>query len=552
MKKTNNIVMPTPSLTNFLKRVNKARGDLPELTESGFKELLRNRHTEELEHWLPIFKKTAKCIKNDAGTNCYSEQKKGTLFDDTNCTLKLQSVQPFAKCLHRSQETGIVELADRSLLVNFLKLYRIAATTLLRAWGREDMLWSWTLLFDHQVTADALEYNAMSLARRLRQSQVFELTAWISDALMYDHKNSNEQRGKLARIFRLRLAKFLGGGQYGSVFLASTTRKQLVAVKIVTVNQDDLFPPRFEVELAKAFPKEGVGFEPLTEIHGFIPTRVSEDNVAELLVGPDFGKEPPKALHSALGWYAMEQFDMTLHSFLDERHGANPASMHTVAISLAKLLNTARGKQLVHADLHIGVKKVGAPEKKSLRRRMKGKQGTEEDDKQTQAAVIKFCDCSRSYTLAIAHKARTALSIDLRLTPDAACLIGSCNDICTLLQFIVDLAMHTADNKFKRAMPAVLVGHIIEKTELAKHLGDAAASARGGLRTAIQSVHAMLESEDWKEILKAKDLNEAVWHDRKTIIGELYAEAYAIPACIYKPGSPALRGVSRVSLEVTS
>ncbi len=53
--------MPSRLLDKFLERANKVRGDLPELTEKTFSELLRNRHTEQFERWLPVFKKLARC-----------------------------------------------------------------------------------------------------------------------------------------------------------------------------------------------------------------------------------------------------------------------------------------------------------------------------------------------------------------------------------------------------------------------------------------------------------------------------------------------------------
>ena len=132
--------MASRLLDKFLERANKVRGDLPELTETTFSELLRNRHTEQFERWLPVFKKLARC--KPTGASCSPDPKKGAVFDDAHFTLKVQSQVPFAKCQHRSQDKGGVELASHSLIVNFLKLYKQATHTLLKSWGHDAMWWS--------------------------------------------------------------------------------------------------------------------------------------------------------------------------------------------------------------------------------------------------------------------------------------------------------------------------------------------------------------------------------------------------------------------------
>ncbi len=193
---------------------------------------------------------------------------------------------------------------------------------------------------------------------------------------------------------------------------------------------------------------------------------------------------------------------------------------------------------------NIGVRKTNAPSKDaaaSPRRRKTGKAA--DDDRQTQEAEVKFCDYSRSYTLKIAKKAHAQLTSKLNLTPEVACLVGSLNDVCTLLRAIVKFAIHESDSKLKRDMFSVLVGQLIEKTNLTHEMKDAAKLARGEIKTSLLAVHAMLDGQDWKRLLLAKDM-DAHWEDKHETLGELHGACYAIPRTIYGGTSPVLRDVS--------
>lgn len=116
-----------------------------------------------------------------------------------------------------------------------------------------------------------------------------------------------------------------------------------------------------------------------------------------LLAGPDFSKAPPKPLHSALGWYAMEKYDYTLYSFIEGRHGTSPTTDASLAGGLAGLLISARKQGFVHADLHaetIGIQKQSGVVEAMPKRRLYKKSPDDSTKKQT--AVVRFADCSRS------------------------------------------------------------------------------------------------------------------------------------------------------------
>ena len=190
------------TLTNFLARLNAARGDLPKLSERGLADLLRDQRTEQFERWLAVIKRVVRCRPNKADTACQSE-KRG-VFDEEHCALKLLTKQPFASCVHRSEERGAVELAGRSLLEQFLTLYKRAVETLLREWGHDHMFWAWSALWDSQVTANALENMAMSYSRRLQRRDRFSLTQWISDALLHDSAYLRNAHLRLLSFIRLK------------------------------------------------------------------------------------------------------------------------------------------------------------------------------------------------------------------------------------------------------------------------------------------------------------------------------------------------------------
>ena len=93
----------------------------------------------------------------------------------------------------------------------------------------------------------------------------------------------------------MRLTSYLGGGLYGSVFLATNYRGDDFAVKVVTSTEEDMFPPQMEVELAKQFAKAGLGFKPNSEMYGFEPSRLTHEDMHCLLAGPGLQQGTPKA-----------------------------------------------------------------------------------------------------------------------------------------------------------------------------------------------------------------------------------------------------------------
>ena len=130
--------MPATAVDSFLAKINHNRGMLHPLNEAGFKALVARKHPQHGE-WMSILKKVVKC-KADGPTG-RREQKKSATFDDANCTLKLKAVSPRTQCLHVSQNKGSVELASRSLVVNFLKLYHVATRTLTYAGHHHEVFW---------------------------------------------------------------------------------------------------------------------------------------------------------------------------------------------------------------------------------------------------------------------------------------------------------------------------------------------------------------------------------------------------------------------------
>jgi hypothetical protein len=239
-----------------------------------------------------------------------------------------------------------------------------------------------------------------------------------------------------------------------------------------------------------------------------------------------------------------------LDSFIAGRHGTSATTIATLAGGLAGLLISARKNGFVHADLHagnIGIQKQGNVVETAPKRRLNKK--SPDDSTQKQTALVRFADYSRSYTLDTATGAREELARDLHVTPAQACLVGSCGDICTLMISLCNAALR-ADASLKHDLLSVMVGQLIDKTALAEHLKEAASHCRGKLKTAVLACVAMFEGEDWKRLLLEKHF-ETHWRDRRHVLEELYEETYAIPACIYKHGSPALRGFEFPSWSIT-
>jgi hypothetical protein len=247
----------------------------------------------------------------------------------------------------------------------------------------------------------------------------------------------------------------MGGGNYGAVFLASKKREAnaALAVKVVFSSSEDYFPPSFEVVLAKEFAKFGLGYRTHGEFHGFI--RRSEgtvDDLRILLNGPDFAASPPVLLHSSVGWYAMDAFDMTVKDLIKGHHGIVKKTMKTLSSGLIALLNSAGEKGVVHADLHLGNLGIRNEGNVAPPPPQGGKPPTTRAEKQASKASLakaiakkikekfslKFCDYSRSYTSKFAEKARYELQ-KIGLTPLLACQIGNLNDIAILCYFLREL-----------------------------------------------------------------------------------------------------------------
>ena len=95
-----------------------------------------------------------------------------------------------------------------------------------------------------------------------------------------------------------------------------------------------------------------------------------------------------------------------------------------------------------------------------------------------------------------------------------------------------------------------MVGPLIDSTAIAAHLEEAAGYGTSKLKTALLTAQAMFDGEDWKRLLLDEHF-DTDWCDRRRVLEELYSETYAIPACIYKHGSPALRGFKFPSWNIT-
>ncbi len=391
------------------------------------------------------------------------------------------------------------------------------------------MFWGWAALA--QVTAEHLEHAAMARSRRLRHGEHFSLTDWISDALLHEHASGAP---------RLRLTR--GGGMYGKVFLATGEQQHTVAVKVTAASPDDLFPLSFEVELAGDFARAGLGYRPLTGFHGARGGDVPVSGVKTFLAGPDFAHAPPRVLHAVLGWFAMEPFDMTLASFVQARHRVEPESMERCKKGLVERLRTARDRRFVHGDLHlgnIGIRREGPPAQVA-------------PGQQRQRASAKFCHFGRSYTLQLARAARAHLASELDLSPEAACAIGGVNDACTLCWFLFDAASEKPGTALRRAMIATLAVQLIEDTGLARYARAAAIHrADPAIKDALLATHAMLDSVDWKQLLRAGEL-ERRWPDIRRTLEALYSECHRIPTTIYEAGSPARPAASAAALQIVS
>ena len=110
--------------------------------------------------------------------------------------------------------------------------------------------------------------------------------------------------------------------------------------------------------------------------------------------------------------------------------------------------------------------------------------------------------------------------------------------------------MHAQLSLIKHYLLPVTVGQLIDKTAIAAHLKQAVWHGRSKLKTALLAAKAMFNGEDWKRLLLDKHF-DADWRDRRHVLEELHSEIYAIPACIYKHDSPALRGFKFSSWNIT-
>lgn len=138
---------------------------------------------------------------------------------------------------------------------------------------------------------------------------------------------------------------------------------------------------------------------------------------------------------------------------------------------------------------------------------------------------------------------------DLHLTPAQACRAGSCADICNILISTCGRALY-ADGALKHDLLSVMIGQLVERTNLGKHLREAGSFCRGDLKNAMLVAQTMFDGENWKTLRLDKHFG-AHWHDRRRVLQELNHEALAIPDCIYKRDSPALHGFEFPSWKIT-
>lgn len=371
---------------------------------------------------------------------------------------------------------------------------------------------------------------------------------------------------------------------YGKVFLAShkvalaaaappppfSHKVGNLAVKIVMSRPDsDLIPPSLEVVLARRFAREGAGFKPRSPLRGFEPTRLFRDNLIQLMRGPDPPHPASLALHTALGWFAMEPFDMTLMTYLRREirvltaEPTNPddpeeveevrshrfrvmTSFNSANRALGSLMNLTWDKGLVHADLHTG--NLGI-------RTLRQHGGDAPLTQDRRPGEVKLCDYSRSFTVHEAELAREDLNESLRLTPAQAVKISWINDVATLLSSCLwDMRTSNATDHSSIATRG-LVEHLTVSTQLQRRLEQSIGIARAAsqknpnqiaavldMLTSLKALKRLLETNLPNRVGDGALGTRSEFDEIIRVLRNVYPGTYCIVDTIYRAGSPAFQG----------